>query len=317
MKNAKTLQKPQTYEPTTVKIKDFDIPAFYSEISKQTLIGVKDSKGTTHFVIYDAEKSTYEQYNENKTPDQLLFIQKITDEKDGFTKKNVTINSSSYEALVSNIDENIILVKAMNIKTGDIHLYQYDKEEGTFIVYKDTIINTLEKEIEENKKMILYLEIALGIAGFLILLLLIFRPKRKEKKVKEKELEEVKIEKLEIDELKEEEKSEIEKKTPQKKNKRNKDKKKSQKQNGDTSEEKKEEVKVEQISPTKKQSKRTKEEALKQVSDAASIIEEYEKTIQLSKKELAKKKKEMEEKEAQVEATMYDIFEEDKKKRKR
>ena len=59
----------------------------------------------------------------------------------------------------------------------------------------------------------------------------------------------------------------------------------------------------------------SKEEALKQVSKAADIIEEYEKTMKISKKELEKKKKELEQKE--IEETMYDIFEDDKKKKKK
>ncbi len=133
MKNAKTLEKPVTYESTTVKIKEFDIPAFYSEISKFTLIGAKDSKGTTHFIIYNQDKDTYELYNENKASELVLYIEKLDDIKDGFTKKTKIINGASYDVLVSNVDEKIVLVKAMNIKTGDIHLYQYDENTNSYI----------------------------------------------------------------------------------------------------------------------------------------------------------------------------------------
>jgi len=314
MKNAKTLEKPTTYEATTVKIKEFDIPAFYSEISKFTLVGVKDTKGTSHFVIYDKEKNTYQLYNENKSMEQLLYIEPISDEKDGFTKKTMTINSMTHDVFVSNIDENIILVKAMNIKTGEIHLYQYDQKEGTYIIYSDTVVDHFEQEIEKYKTVILYFAGGLGVSLLLIVLLLFRRPRQKKKK---KEIvSEVKVEKVENKESEpvKEEATKLSKK--EKKKLKKEAKKQNQKEEvKETVEETVEEkVSVEKIESKKEKKKnRTKEDALKQVSDAASIIEEYEKTIQLNKKDLEKKKKEMEEQEQ----TMYNLFEGDKKKKKR
>lgn len=305
MKNAKTLEKPTTYEATTVKIKDFDIPAFYSEISKFTLVGVKDSKGTSHFVIYDKEKNTYSLYNENKSMEQLLYIEPITDEKDGFTKKKVTINSTTHDAFVSNIDENIILVKAMNIKTGEIHLYQYDKNEGTYIIYSDSITDHFEAEIEKYKTVILYFAGGLGISLLLIFLLLLRKPKQKKKKKEE----------MKLDKVEEKESTKMEESSKLSKKEKKKLKKDAKKSENLQEEKKEEEIYVEKIeSKNSKKKNRTKEDALKQVSDAASIIEEYEKTVQLNKKDLEKKKKEMEEHEENV---MYDLFEEDKKKKKK
>lgn len=298
MKNAKTLEKPVTYEPTTVKISNFDIPAFYSSISNFTLIGVKDAKGSIFLAIYDASSNSYSLYNENKVGEQLLYIQKIEDYKEGFTKKNVTIQSTSYEALVSNIDESILLVKAMNIKTGEIHFYQYDAKEGTFQIYNDSIVAYYETEIEKYKQVILYFAGGLGVSILLLFLLLLRKPKQKKKKQVNQE---IKVEKIKIEE---EIKTSEPKLTKKEKKKRKKESK---------IETEKEEESLSQIETKKKEKKnRTSAEALKQVSDAASIIEEYEKTIQLNKKDLEKKKKEMEE-----EATMYDLFSEDKKKKRK
>ena len=314
MKNAKTLEKPTTYEATTVKIKDFDIPAFYSEISKFTLVGAKDTKGSIHYFIYNAEDGTYSLYNENKASEQLLYIEKIGEDiKDGFQKQLKTINGASYEVLVAEKDSSIVLIKAMNIKTGDVHLYQYDEKVGSYIIYNDSLVTSLEEEIQKYKDVIFYFCIALGVSLFLILLLLIFRPKRKKsKKSKEVRNDAVKIEKLEVNETKE---NTLESKEVVMDKKSKKKKKKEQKVVEVVKEETEEEVKVENLSDSKNK-KRTKEDALKQVSDAASIIEEYEKTISLNKDELKKKKQEMEESSVKEEK-MYDIFEDDRKKKKR
>jgi len=306
-------------------IKEFGIPAFYSEISKFTLIGAKDSKGETHFLIYDAENNTYKLYNENKASEQLLYIEKMDDSKDGFSKQNKTINGASYEVLVSDKDPTIILVKAMNIKTGDIHLYQYDEVVGSYIIYNDSLVTNLEQEIQKYKDVILYFTIALGVAAFLILILFFRRPKEKKSKKVKEELEEikeeVKIEELKIEEETKEEPVVEEKMTKKQKKQEKKNKKKNKKvqeEKVEVLEEKQEEVKVEQISKKeKKPSKKTLEEAMQQVNNATSIIEEYEKTIQLNKKELERKKKELDEKEQNKEETMYDIFEDDRKKKKR
>ena len=91
MKNVKNIELPSTYEATTVKINDFDIPAFYSSTSGFTLVSVKDSKGDQYFAIYDAENNTYELYNENQSDQLLLYILPITEEKNKFNKTKITI----------------------------------------------------------------------------------------------------------------------------------------------------------------------------------------------------------------------------------
>lgn len=272
MKNAKTLETPVTYEPTTIKIKEFDIPAFYSDKTKLTLIGVKDSKGTSHFVIYDKDKNTYELYNENKSSQFLLFIKDVQEEKERFTKEKVVINNISYDALVFNDDKNIIVIYAMNIETGKEDYYLYDKEDGSFIKYNESLLKNddLKEELKKYKDTTIYFVGAIGVLLFIILILILVRPKRKKEKKKK---EDIKIEKIEA-----------------KKDKKNKE---------------------EQKQEDKQQN--SKEEALKQVSEVASIIEEYEKTMKLNKKELEEQKQEIENKEE----TMFDIFESDKKHHKK
>lgn len=300
MKNAKTLETPSTYEATTVKINDFDIPAFYSETSQFTLVGVKDSKGDTFFAIYDKDKNSYTLYNENKSDQLLLYIRDITSEMDGFVKDKVTINEMSYDCFKSN-DGSLTLVYAMNIVTGKENYYLYDKTENTFLLYNDSLIVSLTSEVNKYKMTILYMAAAIIFLIVVIFGMLLKRSKKKVKVVYPSEG--VKVEKI----------------SPEMKKDEAKDKKKNVKE--DTKKEAQKMVDKQLADSTekniknKKNKKKSKDEAIEEVNKASEIIENYEKTIRLSQKELAKKKKEMEETEKNTEVTMYDIFEDDRKKK--
>ncbi len=293
MKNAKTLEAPSTYIQTTVTINNVEIPAFYSEISKFTLIGVKDSKGDTHFAIYHKEDNTYELYNENQSTQMLLFIKSIPEELEGFRKDTITINESSRECLISNSDESIVLIYAMNINTGESAYYLYDKEEDSYVKYHDGFTKEYEEKLEKYKQVILaFAGVAIGF--LLIIVILLFTKKKKTKIIIKPDTRN--------EEIQEEPKT-------SKKEKKNK-KKKSKEKNID--EKKEEELKIEKIETPKKGKKKSKEDALEQVSNAAKMIEDYEKTRELTKNELQS----IQEKSSD-EDTMFDILENSKKKKKK
>ncbi len=295
MKNVKNVEAPATYLPTSVKIKDFDIPAFYSETSKYTLIGVKDSKGSMHFAIYDKDKNEFTLYNENKSNQMLLYIKSIPEVLNGFEKDSITINEEKRECLVSTTDKNIIIVYAMNIVDGKDSYYYYDKLDGTYLKYNDAIEKNLEQELEKYKNVILIFGGVLILFFLIIIILLFKKTKKKDRRPKE----EIKIEK------KPEEKKEEVVNTKDKKNKKQK------------KEQKKEQPKVEEPKePPKEESKKkkdkTKEDALEKVNNATQIIEDFEKTRELSKKELKRIAEQVADDE-----TMFDILGDGKKKKKK
>lgn len=179
MKNIKNIETPSTYEPTTVKINDFDIPAFYSETSKFTLVSVKDNKGDQHFVIYNADKNTYELYNENKSDQLLLYILSIPEEKEGFTKTKITINEQTYDCLKK--DNNIYIVYAMDIVTGKKNYYLYDKESNTYALFTFTLLDSYQQELNKYKMAILGFGGALILAILIITILILKKPKKHNK----------------------------------------------------------------------------------------------------------------------------------------
>ena len=113
MKNVKNVEAPATYEATTVKIEDMDIPAFYSEVTDFTLVAVKNQTGDVSFAIYNEEKNTYTLYNENVSDQLYLYILPISEEKEGFGKVKVTIDEQSYDTLKAD-NADVYLVYATN-----------------------------------------------------------------------------------------------------------------------------------------------------------------------------------------------------------
>lgn len=301
MKNVKNIEVPSTYEATTIKINDFDIPAFYSSTTKYTLVSVKDSKGQQHFAIYDSDKNTYELYNENKSNQLLLYIMSIPEEKQGFSKTKITINEQSYDCLKSNIGDTYIIY-AMDVVTGKKDYYIYDKENNSYAIYKEDMAKNYEEQIKK------YQIVLLGFAGglvlcFLIILILLFRKPKNKKGNREKTIKEIKQEPLkeEIQKVKEE----------PVKIEEQKQEKKSKKKGNKNSPKKNETIEKRPNPPTNL----SKEEAIKKVDDVTKIIEEYEKTVQMDKKQIQEAQKNAEEK--QTEETMYDIFENKNKKKKK
>ena len=289
MKNVKNIEAPSTYEATTIKINELDIPAFYSSTSRFTLVSVKDSKGEQYFAIYHEEDNTYELYNENKSDQLLLYILPITEEKDGFSKIKITILEQSYEALKAE-NADVYVIYAMDIVTGEKNYYIYDQKNNSYILYNESWITGYTDQLEKYKIGIL------GFGGLCIFCLIIITIQaiKGPKKKKEKKATEVKIEENIVKEEKEPKKKKKEKKNSSK-------------------EPKIEEKKVDVVSPTKL----TNEEAMKKMDDVTKMIEDYEKTVTLDKKELEKEKSEDKPKEEVKEETMFDILGEDKKKKKK
>ena len=295
MKNVKNIELPSTYESKTIKINDFDIPAFYSSTSEFTLVSIKDSKGEQHFAIYDEKKNTYTLYNENKSDQLLLYIMPISEEKEGFTKSKITIAEQSYDCLKSNVG-NTTIIYAMDIVTGKEDYYIYDKENNAYVKYDDSLMQNYEEQIKKYQIVLIAFIASLAFCFLIILILLIRKPKAR-KNVKEKNIAEKK-------EVPMEEKKEI---TEEIKVEGKKKGKKS----------KKKDVPKEPESVEKKSTKPanlSKEEAMKKMDDVTKMIEDYEKTVQIDKKQIQEAEKK---EEKQQEETMYDIFENSKKKKKK
>ena len=203
VKNVKKIEAPSTYEVTTIKINDIEVPAFYSEVSNFTLVAIKNGKGDLAFAIYNKDKNSYTLYNENKSDQLLLYIMPIDKELEGFTKSTVKINDIDYDCVKK---DDLVIVKAMNIVTGKEDYYIYDKELNNYVKYNTNLFDSYNEEIAKYKQVLLYLGIGSIVVIFVLILIILHKPKRKKvnKKVIENKDSDIEVKKIEKESIKEE-----------------------------------------------------------------------------------------------------------------
>jgi len=212
VKRESSLEAPEDYTKTTVKINDLDIPAFYNETNNYTLVGLKNTE-ETNLYIYNAEDNTYSKYYDVKLDELDLYP--LTIDKDfgkDYSPSTVTIGTRTFNSLKLAY-ANYHILKARNLNTGKDNYYLYDEETNTAITYKekeeekDTPL-VVEKK-NDYKDLVIILTGACAILMFVTLYALIKKSKYKkelkillnmikekqeqsEKRKKERELQEVK-----------------------------------------------------------------------------------------------------------------------------
>lgn len=175
IKRASLLTKPELFTETTVDIDGNEIPAFYSEITKLTLVGLKNNEGVIKLFVYNDSK--YELYNELKLGNTILLLKSLKD-KDYFKKSTIMVNEIKYDCLKVSEKSDYALFYALNMQTGKEDYYLYDSKEQTLQRFDDELVNVLINEINEEKEnsKILYIIIAVLVV-FIIVIIITFSAK--------------------------------------------------------------------------------------------------------------------------------------------
>lgn len=170
VKKSELLEAPMGYKETTITIDGIEVPAYKSEITNLTLVGLKDNSGTIKMYIYDESKKSYSPYKELKNSSLSLYPLEIENELDGFSITKIKINEEEFEVLKSKEVDNFYLIYAMNVVTGEKHYYIIDIDENNFIKYNNTYFDKLIKAKNEFK---IYFLIATFVAVVLLLMTII------------------------------------------------------------------------------------------------------------------------------------------------
>lgn len=181
VRNKDLLTKPENYEEKTITIDGKETPAFYNEITKFTLVGLKDEKGNINLYIYDQNKKTYTLYKEMKFNNINLYPLSINKNIKGYKKYEIKINDLNVKALKIKKDSKFAIVYGIDLDTGKKNYYSYDIENNTIQLYNDEYSNFLIDYMYIGIYIILGSWALLLIFIIIIIVLCVKNSKRKKK----------------------------------------------------------------------------------------------------------------------------------------
>jgi len=187
---------PENYTETSVTISNEEVPAYYSEITKYTLVALKNSEGKQNFYIYD--NGVYKPYKELTFNQIKICLLDMPSVPDLYEKGIFVYNDENINAYKISPNSSYSLIYGMNVETGNENYYIYDSNENTIQIYNTEEINKLNEKIE----YMIY--IIIGLLGFSFILLIttlivVFKKSsKKEKKNKKIETNEIKVEKVDV-----------------------------------------------------------------------------------------------------------------------
>lgn len=160
---------------------EFEVPAYYSEITKYTLLGLKDESGNIELYIYNKKNNKFTLYNEFNFGNIVLYNIEApkTEILKDMIKTKTTLNGKELEAYQFTKDSEYFLLYGINVNTGNKGWFMYDSLENTLQRYD---INDISKLIDKNNKFILVVALLSGICFLMMLFLLIFINKTQKRK---------------------------------------------------------------------------------------------------------------------------------------
>lgn len=325
VKNEELLTAPLTFTDAKITINDIEIPAFTNTISDITLVGLKDEQGNIKLFVYNNGK--YSKFNEMNLKSYLL-IPVAFDKKLDLIKTSVTINGEEMEAYKYSEKSDFVIINAKNLEDGTTNLYLYDTKNNTASLYDETFIN------ETNETLRNYTFVIVAFAGalllmFIVIFSLLHSLKKKQKKInKFIEKQEAKIEatrKLNdvvkgVKKELEKEHHELKQDTTELKNKNEEKTKEEQKLKKEEKPKKEKLSKKERKKLKKEQEKQNKEQVKTEEKDPIENKSNDKveiKEIQVKEEKLTPKEADIIQEELEKTEEMYDLFGEDKKKKKK
>lgn len=189
------------YNEYSIKINEFDIPAYKNDYTGLVLVGLKDTDGNISLFIYDDENNSYKEYSELKSSQITIYPLKPEENIEGYKKGNVKIQDIDVEGFYLNEDSDFFVIYGVNVETGDKGFYMYDKKMQTLIKYNDELSSLLSEKIKLYTYIIIGF-ISLSVVMLIIIIVLVCKKGKKKKRGKDKE-------KVVEEKIKKEDKNEI------------------------------------------------------------------------------------------------------------
>ena len=140
VKQKSKLEKIFNYEETTIEINGISIPAYKSDITHFTIIGLQNNDGNIKYAI--VENNNYKLYNEVSSNNLNLYI--TSGNLENYKKIKTEINGISYDTY--KLNDRFVICYAMDISSGTYNYYKYDTIDKTFQYYE------IKENIDQNNK---------------------------------------------------------------------------------------------------------------------------------------------------------------------
>lgn len=323
VKSKTLLTAPVTFTESTVKINDFDIPAFVNDSLGYTLVGLKDEDGKIS--LYRYHDGNYTLYTELNSKSYILVPVDFSKELD-YIKTTADINGVKRDVYKYSEDSDFVIINAINLEDGKENLYLYDPSSGAAILFDESFIQDTNKTIENYT----YVIIAFAGALFLMLILifgLLHSTKKKQKKINQFiEKQEAKIEatrKLndvvsEVKKIQEEEKLNKKDVSNNSSSEELKIEEVKLEETGELNQEEKQEVQ-EPVKKSKKELKKERKEAKRREKEAKKKEKDefFQDEVVSTETKIEDEIKNIEDHVTDDTEEIYDIFEDDRKKKKK
>lgn len=185
IKRKSSLKAPDNYIETTVMINDTEIPAFTSEITNYTLVGLKNKDGITNLYVYDDEKNMFTIFNELSFDSFKINV--IDNDKlpiKDLEKETISINEISVDSY--KLNNNYYLIYGKNLSTGKDNWYLYEKTENTIQLFNSELITEHELKLDKANELILVFSTSTLLMALLLLVVAFSKNKRRKKESKNK-----------------------------------------------------------------------------------------------------------------------------------
>ena len=192
VKKASSLTKPDLFEETKIKINEMEIPAFYNEATKTTLVGLRDENGKIELYIYDQDKNSYQKYLTLIGTEFHLIQKGAKGIPEGYQKVTKKIDDIEYTAYQKDKSDFLLLYGTI-LENGNEGWYSYDTKEKTLQRYNKDIVESITKEYQDiqdtDHKVIIGLAVLSSVLALTTMILALRKPRIKKVNNKEKKEE--------------------------------------------------------------------------------------------------------------------------------
>ncbi|MBO5375856.1 MAG: cadherin-like beta sandwich domain-containing protein [Bacilli bacterium] len=174
------------YEDTIIKINEEEVPAFINEVTKTTLVGLKDSEGNID--LYKYENDNYLPYKEFSFSNIIVTESSFIDIPKDYVKTTISVDEKEITAYKKESSPGFYLIYATNISNGISSLYQYDSHEKTIQLFNSNDHDE-NQELKEKNKNYEYIIIGLGsllVVTYIVVLISMIKRSSNSKKKKKK-----------------------------------------------------------------------------------------------------------------------------------